>query len=110
MALDIYKESEEELKKKYTTIKSIDNEIEYKKLAIEIEEHILKEMEYEKQIELDKYRVQCVNRVLDFVRGKIRQGNLEINEIDNYLCHCQNMLNGNIDGIVLHLENKKWED
>ena len=28
-------------------------------------------------------------------------------EIDTYLCHCQNMLNGNIDGTVLHLEDLK---
>lgn len=103
MALDIYRKSEEELKEKYTKIKSIDNEIEYKKLRIEIENHILKEMEYKKQIDLNNYRVQCVHRVLDFVRGNLRQSNLEINEIDDYLCHCQNMLNGNIDGIVLKL-------
>ena len=49
-----------------------------------------------------KYRRESVNRVLDFVRSEYRAGricNLEI-----LLCHCQNKLNGNIDGVELDLD------
>lgn len=49
-----------------------------------------------------KYRKESVNRVLDFVRSEYRAGricNLEI-----LLCHCQNKLNGNIDGVELDLD------
>ena len=49
-----------------------------------------------------KYREESVNRVLDFIRSEYRAGricNLEI-----LLCHCQNKLNGNIDGVELDLD------
>ena len=49
-----------------------------------------------------KYREESVNRVLDFIRSEYRAGricNLEI-----LLCHCQNKLNGNIDGTELDLD------
>lgn len=49
-----------------------------------------------------EYRKESVNRVLDFVRSEYRAGricNLEI-----LLCHCQNKLNGNIDGTELDLD------
>lgn len=48
------------------------------------------------------YRIESVNRVLDFIRDEYRAGricNLEI-----LLCHCQNKLNGNIDGTELDLD------
>lgn len=49
-----------------------------------------------------KYRMESVNRVLDFIRSEYGAGricNLEI-----LLCHCQNKLNGNIDGTELDLD------
>ena len=49
-----------------------------------------------------KYRMESAKRVLDFIRSEYRAGricNLEI-----LLCHCQNKLNGNIDGTELDLD------
>lgn len=104
---EIYDESEKNLKVKYTSIQSLNAEIERQEFEIERQGHILNELRYEKQIELNKYRIECVNRVLDFVRQ--HKGILKNAGIDTYLCHCQNMLNGNIDGTVLHLEDLKEE-
>ena len=51
------------------------------------------------------YRVDSVDRVLDFIRLEYRQGRLCNLEI--LLCHCQNKLNGNIDGTELTLDKGK---
>ena len=47
------------------------------------------------------YRLKSVDRVLDFIRSEYRQGRLCNLEV--LLCHCQNKLNGNIDGTELDL-------
>lgn len=49
-----------------------------------------------------KYRMESVNRVLDFIRSEYRAG--RICDLEALLCHCQNKLNGNIDGIELDLD------
>ena len=52
--------------------------------------------------DIQAYRIESVNRILDFIRSEYRAGricNLEI-----LLCHCQNKLNGNIDGTELDLQ------
>lgn len=49
-----------------------------------------------------KYRMESVNRVLDFVRNEYRAG--RICDLEILLCHCQNKLNGNIDGTELDLD------
>lgn len=49
-----------------------------------------------------EYRIESVNRVLDFIRNEYRSG--RICDIETLLCHCQNKLNGNIDGIELDLD------
>lgn len=41
------------------------------------------------------YRIESVNRVLDFIRDEYRVG--RICDLETLLCHCQNKLNGNID-------------
>lgn len=48
------------------------------------------------------YRVDSVDRVLDFIRSEYRQGRLC--DLETLLCHCQNKLNGNIDGTELTLD------
>lgn len=48
------------------------------------------------------YRLKSVDRVLDFIRSEYRQGRLC--DLDTLLCHCQNKLNGSIDGIELTLD------
>ena len=55
-----------------------------------------------------RYRADSVDRVLDFIRSEYRQGRLCNLEV--LLCHCQNKLNGNIDGTELTLgEGKPFE-
>lgn len=49
-----------------------------------------------------KYRIESVNRVLDFIRSEYRAG--RVCDLEVLLCHCQNKLNGNIDGIELDLD------
>ena len=48
------------------------------------------------------YRIESVNRVLDFIRDEYRVG--RICDLETLLCHCQNKLNGNIDGTELDLD------
>ena len=48
------------------------------------------------------YRVDSVDRVLDFIRSEYRKGRLC--DLETLLCHCQNKLNGNIDGTELTLD------
>ena len=49
-----------------------------------------------------EYRIESVNRVLDFILNEYRAG--RICDIETLLCHCKNKLNGNIDGIELDLD------
>lgn len=51
------------------------------------------------------YRVDSVDRVLDFIRSEYRQGRLC--DLEILLCHCQNKLNGNIDRTELTLDKGK---
>ena len=48
------------------------------------------------------YRLESVDRVLYFIRNEYRAG--RICDLETLLCHCQNKLNGNIDGIELDLD------
>ena len=49
-----------------------------------------------------KYRMKSVSRVLDFIRSEYTAG--RICDLETLLCHCQNKLNGNIDGTELTLD------
>lgn len=49
-----------------------------------------------------KYRMKSVNRVLGFIRSEYAAG--RICDLETLLCHCQNKLNGNIDGTELTLD------
>lgn len=51
-----------------------------------------------------KYRINSACRVLDFLRSNIK--NIKPNQLETYLVHCMNKLNGNIDGIELSLEKE----
>lgn len=66
-----------------------------------------KELEKEKDIyekRLLEYRIAEVNYVLENVASLIRTGKTDLREIGTYLCHCQNKLNGNIDGVILNFD------
>jgi hypothetical protein len=49
-----------------------------------------------------RYRIESVDRVLDFIRSEYKAG--RVCDLEVLLCHCQNKLNGNIDGIELDLD------
>lgn len=46
-----------------------------------------------------------VGNVLDYVRCYARARKLNVKDIDDMLCHCQNKLNGNIDSVFLYFDN-----
>ena len=52
-----------------------------------------------------EYRIESVNRVLGFIRSEYSAG--RICDLEALLCHCQNKLNGNIDGTELTLDKGK---
>lgn len=54
----------------------------------------------EKKLE---YRLCSVKRVLSFINDEYRKG--RICNLDILLTHCQNKLNGNIDGVELSLSD-----
>lgn len=63
--------------------------------------------EYEHKIENAKleYRIESVDRVLNYILDKIRKDE-KIEE--NLIVHCLNKLHGNIDGVEINLkENEK---
>ena len=62
-------------------------------------------LENDKEVFAYRYRADSVDRVLDFIRSEYRQGRLCNLEV--LLCHCQNKLNGNIDGTELMLDKGK---
>ena len=53
-------------------------------------------------LKIIKYRMKSANRVLDFIRSEYRAG--RICDLETLLCHCQNKLNGNLDGTELDLD------
>lgn len=53
------------------------------------------------KIYLNAYRIESVNRVLDFVKSEYSAG--RICDLEILLTHCQSKLNGNIDGTELSL-------
>lgn len=50
-----------------------------------------------------EYRMKSVDRVLDYIRSKKIT---DSKRLDILLCHCQNKLNGNIDGTELDLRSE----
>lgn len=65
----------------------------------------IKEMELKYEILKRDYRIQSVEKVISFIRIKNKADC--VCDIDNLLCHCQNKLSGNIDGIDLSLDGDK---
>lgn len=75
-----------------------------------LEETLKEEREYfENQCKW--YRIERVCEILDFIRGEYRKGNIV--NLETTLCHCQNKLRGNIDGIEItldeHLVDSKFQ-
>lgn len=59
----------------------------------------VQKIDNEIKVELLEYRINSVNRVLNYLVGLDE-------DIDNLLTHCINKLNGNIDGIELDLKEE----
>lgn len=51
---------------------------------------------------ITRYRIDSVSRILDFIRREYRAG--RVCDLEKLLCHCQNKLSGNIDGVELDLD------
>lgn len=99
-AEEIARSEKERLMSDYEFIKSKYEEIRDHERQIEnIRKAILK-LETE-------YRRDSVNRVLAWIRSKKIT---DEKELDTLLCHCQNKLNGNIDGVEITLDAKEGEE
>lgn len=76
--------------------------------SLEAEERQLREeiRQHERRIEEIKAEYKDLNKaevyvVMEYVRSYSRAHKLNENDIDTYLCHCQNKLNGNINSTFL---------
>lgn len=56
-----------------------------------------------------EFRIGEVKRVLEGMRYLISLGAVNNSDFDNYIVHCLNCLNGNIDGVVISI-NKDIEE
>lgn len=91
MELDIIKEEYEQLLKAERELSDLSKRRE--------------KLENDKEVFAYRYRTDSVDRVLDFIRSEYRQGRLC--DLETLLCHCQNKLNGNIDGTELTIDKGK---
>lgn len=81
---------------------------EYERLTKEIE---AKNRELEElEIRRRELRMEEVGNVIDYVRTYARLGKLNTNEIDCLLCHCQNMMHGNIDGTFITFKDPEEKE
>ena len=88
--------------------KALDLREEYEGLSREIE---AKNRELEELMERRrKLRMKEVDNVIDYVRTYARLGKLDTHEIDVLLCHCQNMMHGNIDGTFVTFEDPEEKE
>ena len=85
--IDLCNDKSKELERRYKALQN-------RKVELERELHKI-------ELETIKLRKEEVDNVCDYVRSYSRAGILDAGDIDLYLCHCQNMLNGNIDGTFL---------
>lgn len=90
------------LRNRYQLLKAeelrLREEIEQRKRRIE---EIKTEYKYLNELE--------VNVVLDYVRSYSNAHKLKETDIDIYLCHCQNKLNGNINDVFLMFDDPAEE-
>jgi len=82
----------------YNKTKTMYNEIEKK-------EALVRQLNNEIEIETYKYRIESVGRVLGYINDLCWSKKVEEKQLNTYIVHCLNKLNGNIDGVELSLEN-----
>lgn len=88
----------DELEKEYELI-------EEERKSIRLQREVLNQREDMLRAQIKELRKREVNNVLDFVRSY--KDCLDNSYIDTILCHCQNTLNGNIDGTFVHFEDPR---
>lgn len=95
-----------ELEKDYKKCREKFEEVKIRIQSVERAKIELEECKQECEKMLSEYRRASVDRVLSYIRTKKIT---DAHELDLLLCHCQNKLNGNIDGIELdlHYEGKE---
>ena len=89
-----------ELEKDYEKCCEKFEEVKIRIQSVEREKRELEECKHEHEKMLSEYRRDSVDRVLSYIRTKKIK---DAHELDLLLCHCQNKLNGNIDGTELNL-------
>ncbi len=89
-----------ELEKDYKKCCEKREDIKLRQRIVETAKLELEECKQECEKMLSEYRRESVNRVLSYIRTKKIT---DAQELDLLLCHCQNKLNGSIDGIELNL-------
>jgi len=100
---ELYKDnSKEGLAQKYNDIKSTSSLIKQQKEELEKIQNNIKELQEALVSKQLNYRINSVRRVLKHLRDYHTQ--LNGSDIDIMLCHCQNKLNGNIDGVEMALD------
>lgn len=88
------------MEKDYEKCRNKFDEVKIRTQSVKAAKLELEECKHEHEKMLSEYRRDSVNRVLSYIRTKKIK---DAHELDLLLCHCQNKLNGNIDGTELNL-------
>ena len=89
-----------ELEKDYKKCRDKFDEVKMRTQSVKLAKGELEKCKHEHEQMLSEYRRDSVDRVLSYIRTKKIT---DAHELDLLLCHCQNKLNGNIDGTELNL-------
>lgn len=99
-AEEVAESSRIELEKDYKKCRQKFEEVKIRIQSTERAKIELEECKHEHEKLISEYRRHSVDRVLSYIRQKKIT---DAHELDLLLCHCQNKLNGNIDGTELNL-------
>lgn len=99
-AEEVAESSRIELEKDYKKCLEKFEEVKIRIQSVERAKRELEECKHEREKMLSEYRRASVDRVLSYIRTKKIT---DAHELDLLLFHCQNKMNGNIDGIELNL-------
>lgn len=105
-AEEVAESSRIELEKDYKKCCQKFEEVKIRIQSVERAKRELEDCKHEHEKMISEYRRHSVDRVLSYIRQKKIT---DEHELDLLLCHCQNKLSGNIDGIELdlHYEGKE---
>ena len=87
------------------------NEIQFLYENIKDRRDEIRESEKILKYNLLDYRIKSVHRILEYINSLCwKADNKEMREVHNYIVHCLNKLNGNIDGVELTLNENEEGD